>query len=102
LREVRKDIGRSRRDQQKINPLRDSDVLDRAFNIGGLGAAGTEDLGDNFFSGERGERQRRDELLRRACHHHLDVELFLLEPADKLHGLVGCNSTGDAQSDLHG
>ena len=70
--------------------------------LAGFRAASAEHFGDNFFSGERGEGERRDEFLRRARHHHLHVELFLLQAADELRGLVGCNSAGDAESDLHG
>ena len=38
LREVRENIGGGRRDEQKINSLRDGDVLDGAFDVGRLRA----------------------------------------------------------------
>ncbi len=64
--------------------------------VGRSGIGRAEHFGDDFFPGERGEGERRDELARGACHHDLHVEFFLLEAADEFRGLVGCYSAGDA------
>ena len=52
-----------------------------------------EKLGDHFLSGQRRKRQRSDEFLRAARHHHLHVELLLLQPAHQFGGLVGRHSS---------
>ena len=70
--------------------------------LAGSAPCGAEHFGDDFLSGERGEGERRDEFLGGARHHDLHVELFLLQAADKLRGFVSSDSTGDAESDLHG
>ena len=98
---LREDIGGGGRDEQKIDALRDGDVLDGAFDVGGRGVVGAEHFGDDFLAGERGEGERSDEFLGGAGHHDLHVELFLLQAADEFRGFVGSDSAGDAQSDLH-
>ena len=96
------DVGSRRRDQQQIDALRDGDMFDRAFDVGRRGILRAKHFGDDFLPGERGEGERRDEFLGRARHHHLHVELFLLQAAHELRGFVSRHSAGDAQCDLHG
>ena len=67
----------------------------------GAALVGAEHIGDHFLSGERGEGERRDEFLRRARHHHLHVELFLLQAAHQFRGLVSGHATGNAECDFH-
>ena len=70
--------------------------------LAGRGILGAEHFGDDFFAGERGEGERRDEFVRRARHHHLHVEIFLLQAAHQFRGFVSCHSAGDAKRDFHG
>ncbi len=101
--EVREDVGGGRRDEKQVDALRHGDVLDGALDVRGrVGALGAEHFGDYFFAGERGEGERRNEFLRGAGHHDLHVELFLLQAADELRGLVGSDSARDSESDFHG
>jgi len=95
-------IGSGRGDKEQVNALRDSDVLNRALDIGGRRAGGAERFGDDFLAGEGGEGEGRDEFLRGARHHDLDVDFFLLEGADKLGGFVSCDAPGDPKRDSHG
>ena len=100
-RHLRHHIGRGRRHHQHVDPLRHGDVFDRAFHVGGRGLV-AEHFGDDFLSGERGKRQRRDEFLRAPGHHHLHFDAFLLEPAHQFGGLVGRHASGNAQCHSHG
>ena len=61
----------------------------------------SEQVGDDFFSGESGEGERTNELLGGAGHDDLHADAAVLEQADDLRRLVGCNATGDAESDFH-
>ena len=56
--------------------------------LAGAASSRTEHFGDDFFAGERGEGERSDEFLRRAGHHDLHVELFLLQAAHQFRGFV--------------
>ncbi len=80
--ELAEDIGSGRRDEEKINPLRDGDVLDRAFDIRGRSIVRAEHFRDDFLAGESSKGERRDELTRGACHHDLDIQVFLLQATD--------------------
>ena len=101
VREFSEDVGSGGRDQQKIDALRDGDMFDGAFDVGGRSAGGAKHVGDYFLPGECRKRERRDKFLRRARHHHLHVELFLLQAAHQFSGLIGRHSSGDAQCNLH-
>ena len=68
--------------------------------LAGAGIFRAEHFGDDFFPGERGEGERSDEFLGRAGHHHLHVELFLLQAAHQFGGFISGHSAGDAESDL--
>ena len=51
--------------------------------------------GDDFVSGERGEGERLDELLRRLGHDHVNIERLLLQGAHQLRCLVSGDAAGD-------
>src|ERR1700728_19568 len=77
-------------------------MFDGAFNIcRSSGTTGAEHIRDYFLSGERGESERSDELLRRAGHHHLHVQFFLLQAANQFGGFVSRYASGDGQCDFH-
>ena len=101
VREFSEDVRGGRRNEQQINALRDGDMLDRAFDIGRRGIGRAEHVRDDFLSGERGKRERGDKLLRGARHHHLHVELFLLQTAHQFGGFIRRNSTSDPKCNLH-
>ena len=79
-------------DQQFVL-LRHGDVLDGAFD--------GEQVGEHLAAGERGERQRPDELLRRRGHHDLHLVPLLHQQARQFRGLVSCDSAADPEDDLH-
>ena len=49
VREFAEDVGGGWSDQQQIDALRDGDVFDGAFDVGGAGACCAENVGDHFF-----------------------------------------------------
>ncbi len=78
----REDVCGSGRDHQRVNGLCYGDVLDGGINVGfGAGVRG-EHAGDDFFSGERGEGKRADELLRRSGHDDLHAYAVVLQQAN--------------------
>src|ERR1700686_2725151 len=77
-------------------------MLDRRFDIRRPGSGRrTEHVGDHFFSGERCERQRPNELLRRMGHDDLHTNAAVLEEAHDFRRLISCHPTGHAQRDFH-
>src|ERR1700693_393384 len=92
----------SGRNQQQINSLRDGNMFNGAFNVcRSSGTSGTEHIRDYFLSGERGEGKRSDELLRCTGHHHLHVQLFLLQTTNQFRSFVSRNASSDAECDFH-
>src|SRR6202030_1350457 len=61
----------------------------------------TKHVRDDFLAGERRERERGNELLGGARHHHLHIELFLLQAANKFGGLISCNAAGNPKRNFH-
>ena len=101
VREFSEDIGGGRSNQKQINPLGHGDVLNRAFDVRRR-ARGAEHIRDNFLSSERCEGEWCDEFLRRAGHHHLHIQLFLLQAANQLRGLISRHASGYAKRNFHG
>ena len=101
VREFAEDVGSGGSYEQEVDALGDGDVFDRAFHICGRGIGRAEHVRDDFLSGERGERERGNKLLRGARHHNLHVELFLLQAAHQFGGFIRRNSTGDAKRNFH-
>ena len=54
-----------------------------------------EELGEHRLLGEGGDRQRRDELLRRACQHRADADAALAAAADEVEAFVGSDPPAD-------
>ena len=102
LREVSQNVGRGGRDHERVDGLRDRDVLDGGIDVGRMLLAGSEHAGDDFFSGERGEGEGANELLGGAGHDDLHANAAVLQQADDFRRLVGCNPAGNAEGDLHG
>jgi hypothetical protein len=88
-------------DEQEIDALGDRDVFDRAFDVGWCTTGCGEEIGDDFLSSESGEGKGGNELLRTTGHDDLNVELFLLQAADKFRGLIRCDASGDPKRDSH-
>ncbi len=101
MREFPEDVGGGRRDQKKIDALRDGNMFNRALDVCRSQTSSAEHIGDDFLSGECCEGERSDKFLRGARHHHLHVQLFLLQAAHKFSGFVSRNASGDAQRNLH-
>ena len=95
--ELRQDIGGCRSDQQQLASLSHVDVFDRAVFYFRVGLA--EQVRDHLAAGERGERERPDEALRRGGHDDLHLVAAVGEQADQLGGLVGGDAAGHAQHD---
>ena len=80
--------------------LSDGNVLNGRFDVG-LRFVRAEQVGNDFFAGERCEGERTNELLRGAGHHDLHAKAAILQQADDLRRLVGRDPTGDTQGDFH-
>ncbi len=102
LREMRDDVGSGGSNQERIDGLRDGDVFDRRIDIGFVLFAGGEHAGDDFFSGKGGEGEGPDEFLGGAGHDDLHADTAILQQANDLGCFIGCDSTGNAEGDLHG
>ena len=79
-RELCKNVGGGRCDEEQICPLSDGDVLNGAFEIGFASGFG-EEVGDYFLTGQGSEGQRCDEFAGAASHDYLDGEAILLQAA---------------------
>ena len=58
-----------------------------------------EQIGEDMVGGQRADRQRRDELLRRLGHHGAHRGAALAQPADQVERLVGGDAAADDQQD---
>ncbi len=102
MREFRQNVGRRRRDNQRIGPLRLGDVVNAVLL--GRGIARVPFLpqaGDHFMAGKRGKGERLHKLLRRSGHHHVHFDRLALQGAHQLRRLVRSDSTGDAHGHSH-
>ncbi len=101
LREVSQNIGCGGNNDESIDRLRDCNVLDGGIDVGLVFLAGREHAGNDFFSGERGEGKRLDELLGGAGHDDLHADATVLQQTQNFSCFVRCDSAGDAEGDLH-
>ena len=60
-----------------------------------------EHIGDDFFSGERCKGERTNKFLRGASHDDLHANAAVLQQAHNFCRLVGRDSAGNAESNLH-
>jgi len=93
VRELREEVGRRGRDDDRVGAARDRDVVHR------VGRAGGPQVGRDRPAGQRLERRRRHEARRRLGHHDVDGDARLHEQACELGGLVGGDAAGDAEND---
>src|SRR5262245_9652866 len=89
-----------RRNEKKIEGLRDEDVIEGAFEIT-TRARPLEHIEVNLVSGQGSECQWRYEL--RCCfgHQNRDINAAILQAPDNFRRLVACNSAADAERDYH-
>ena len=99
---AREQIRGGGRDDEHVVVLRDANVLHGAAEhcIAGALLVGPK-AGDDFASGERGKRERLNELARRLRHDDLDGTAALAERPSEFRRLVRGNSTAYAQRDFH-
>src|SRR6185312_16342911 len=93
-------IGRRRRDNQSINRLSNSDMLDGGINVGVLRAR-AEEIRNHLLAAEGSERKRADKLLGSAGHNDLDSQSAVLEHAHQFGGFICSNAARDTKSYLH-
>ena len=72
---LREDIGGGRRDDQEIDSLRDGDVLDGAFDVGGSAPSAPNISVITFCPVSAAKVSGVMNSCARARHHHLHVEL---------------------------
>jgi hypothetical protein len=100
VREPRDRVRRRGRDDERVDAVRELDVLDLARAA--LGAPRAPQVGVHRAVRERLERERRDEAGRGRGERHLDLVAALGEAPDELERLVRRDAPGDAEQDLHG
>ena len=61
-----------------------------------------EQIGIRMLAGERADRQRRDEFLRRLRHHHAHRDAALAQAADQVERFVGGDAAADDEQDALG
>jgi hypothetical protein len=88
-----------RSDDDSIGGLRTGDVLDLILIVETCGRIAFPHAGDHFVSGERGERERADKLLRSPGHDDVDVDFVLLQETDEFSGLVSGDSAANSDVD---
>ena len=94
-------IGCGGDNEQRINGLRNSDVLDRRIDVWlGTGIM-VEHAGNDLFSRERGESEGPNELLRGARHNHLNADALVLQETNNLGRFVGGNTAANSKGDFH-
>ncbi len=102
LRELGENVGRGGHNQQRINRLRDRDMLDGRVDVGlGIFVARGEHIGDDFFAGERGKGERANKLLRPLGHDDLHADAAVLQQANDFRRLVGRNPAADSECNFH-
>ena len=79
-----------------VGLARQADVADLALVVE------IEQLGEHAVAGERADRQRRDELLRRPGHDRAHGDPALAQAADQLQALVGGDAAADDEHDALG
>ncbi len=100
LRELGDDVGRGRGNQQSVNRLGNSNVLDRRVEVRLLGVR-PEQSGDDLLAGQRREGQRAHELLCRCGHDDLHAHSPVLQETNHLGRFVGGDAAAHAQSNSH-
>ena len=95
-RHLRQQVGGGRRHHDQVGLARQADVADLALVVE------IEQLGEDAVAGQRADRQRRDELLRRPGQDRAHADGGLAQAADQLQALVGGNAAADDQHDARG
>jgi len=94
-------VGRGGDYNERIDRLRNRNVLDGGIDIGLMLFARRKHTGDHFFTGERCEGKGTNKFLRRARHHHLHANSTILQQANDFRGFVSRDAAGHTQSDFH-
>src|ERR1700721_1397809 len=93
-------IGGSRRNDQDVGGLRFGDVFNGGVEIG-FGVFRAPEAGNDLVPGEGGKGKRLHKARSRLRHHHVDVQRLCLQRTYQFRSLVGGNSAGDPDRDLH-
>ena len=92
-RHLGEEVGRRRRDDDQVGLARQADMADLVLVVE------IEQIGEHPVVAERGDRQRRHELLRRARHHRAHRHAVLAQAAHEVEALVGGNAAADDEQD---
>src|SRR2546423_2857385 len=90
-----------RHHNQCVDRLRDGNVFNRRVNVRLRARVTIEHAGNNFSSGEGGEGERTNEFLSGVGHDDLNTNTAVLQQADDLCGLVGCNTAANSEGNFH-
>ena len=90
-RHPRDQIGARRRHDDEIGLARQSDVAHLAL------VGQRPEIGIDLVLAQRGDRERRHEMLRRRSHDAAHRRAALAQPADQLEALIGGDAAGDDQ-----
>ena len=86
-------VGRGRRDDEQVRPVRQEDVID------GGRLSGAPHLGPDLGPRQNGKRERLNELPGPSRHGDANLGASLLQTPQNLDGLVGGDSARDAEED---
>jgi hypothetical protein len=93
LRHLRHQVGRRRRDDEKVG-------IARQLDVSHLGLVGErEQVRVHLVLGQGGDRQRRHERLARLGEDRPDMGAALPEPADQIEALIGRDAPADDEED---
>ena len=93
-RHLRHDVGRCRRNHDKVGLARQPDVADVVLVLA------VEQVREHLAAGERADRKRRHEFPRALGHDGPHVDPALAEPPDQVERLVGGDAAGNDQQDF--
>ena len=92
MRHLGEEVGGRRRHDDEVGLARQPDMPDLGFVLE------VEEIGEGFFLGEHGERQRRDEFGAAACQDRAHARAPLLQAAHEIEALIGGDAAADDQA----
>ena len=96
-RHLREQIGRRRRHDDEVGVARQPDVADLALVVE------VEQVGEHALVGERADRERRHEFLRRLREHGAHAHIPLAQAPDEVETFIGGDAAADDEENpLHG
>ncbi len=94
VRHLGKKVGGRRRDDDEIGLAREPDMADLVLVLD------VEEIPMDTLAADRGNGERRHELMRRAAHRRADARAVILQAANELEHLIGGDAAADDDQDF--